>query len=91
MPATAAPRWKPVNLPALPPELLEPIRGHFRVSDGMLDILVAKVMLQGSCIVAIVGELIATGVTQHVRVDAEWHLGSLTKPVDEPVEADRAD
>ena len=77
----------PPHLPALPPEILEPIRGHFRVSDGMLDILVAKVMLQRASIVAIVGELIAAGVTQHVRMDAKRHFGGLTEALNEPMEA----
>jgi hypothetical protein len=54
----------------------------------MLDVLVAKVMLQRPGVVAIVGELIAAGVTQHVRMDAKWHLGGLSKTLDKPMEAD---
>jgi hypothetical protein len=54
-------------------------------------VLMAEVVLLGSGVVAVVGELITAGMTQHVRVDAEWHLGGLTEPLDEPVEANRAD
>jgi hypothetical protein len=57
----------------------------------MLDILVAKVMLQRAGIVPIVGELIAAGVTQHVRMNAKWHFGGLSETLDKPMEADWAD
>jgi hypothetical protein len=41
--------------------------------------------------VAIVGELEPAGMAEHVWVDREWHLGGLAEPLDEAVEADRAD
>jgi len=40
---------------------------------------------------AIIGQLEATGVAQHVRVDREWHLGGLPEALDKPVETDGAD
>src|SRR6516225_10082084 len=40
---------------------------------------------------AILGQLEATGVAQHVRVDREWHLGGLPEALDKPVETDGAD
>jgi hypothetical protein len=36
-------------------------------------VLVPEVALQGSHIVAIVGELEPTGMAKHVGVDREWH------------------
>ena len=36
---------------------------------------------------AIIGQLEATGVAQHVRVDREWHLGGLPEALDEPMES----
>src|SRR5262249_26957920 len=42
-------------------------------------------MLQGPCVVAVVGELEPTGVAKHVGVDGKWHLGGLANGLDEPV------
>jgi hypothetical protein len=44
------------------PERLKTIRRHFRVPDGMSNILVPKVMLQGPGVVTLIGELVATGM-----------------------------
>src|SRR5215831_13672564 len=57
----------------------------------MLDVPVAEVVLQRPCVVAIVGELEATGMAKHVWVDRERHLGSLADALDEAVEANRTD
>src|SRR5262249_14568869 len=65
--------------------------GHLGVPERVLNVLVPEVVLQGSRIVAIVGELEATGVAKHVWVDREWHLGGLPEALNEPVEADGAD
>src|SRR4051794_1109880 len=53
------------------PEILEPLRGQLSVPCGVLDVAVAEPLLNGSRVVSIVGELEATGVAQHVRVDRE--------------------
>ena len=47
----------------LAPEILKPHRTQFGVSHRVLDILVAEVVLQGSGIVAVIGELVAAGNT----------------------------
>jgi len=52
---------------------------------------VPEVVLQSPCVVAIIGELEATSVPKHVRVDREWHLGGLADALDEAVETDGAD
>jgi hypothetical protein len=33
------------------------------------------------------GKLVSAGVPEHVRVNANWHLGGLTEALDEPVKA----
>src|SRR6516162_8794055 len=76
---------------SVPPKVFEPVGCHFGVPDRVLDVLVAKVVLQGPRVVAIVGELEPAGMAKHVRVDREWHLGSLTEALDQPVETDGAD
>ena len=53
------------------PETLEPVHRELRVAHRILDILVPHVELDGSRIVAVVGKLVAAGMPQHVRVDAE--------------------
>jgi hypothetical protein len=43
----------------------------------VLDVLVPEVVLQGSRVVAIIGQLEPAGMAKHVRVDRQWHLGGL--------------
>src|SRR6516225_4206574 len=76
---------------SVPPKVLEPVGCHVGVPDRVLNVLVAEVVLQGARVVAIVGELEPAGMPKHVRVDREWHLGSLTEALDKPVETDGAD
>jgi len=52
---------------SVPPKLLESVGRHFGVSDGVLNVLVSKVALQGPGVVAIVGELEPTGVAMQQR------------------------
>jgi hypothetical protein len=44
------------------PKVLEPVGCHVGVPDGVLNVLVAEIVLQGSRVVAIVGQLEPTGV-----------------------------
>src|SRR5947209_4911368 len=59
------------------PNLVEPVGRHRRVNDRVADIPVPEKMLQAPRIEALIGERIAGGVPQHVRVDLErrqpWH------------------
>ena len=64
---------------------------HVGVPNGVLNVLVPEVVLQGTRVVAIVGQLEPAGMAEHVRVDREWHLGSLTEALDKPVETDGTD
>jgi hypothetical protein len=62
------PRMPPV---LVLPEILEPIRRHFGVTDRVHDIFMAHVVLEGSSVMPIIGELIAGRMAQHVRMDGE--------------------
>jgi len=54
------------------PEILELIGRHLGVSNRVHDIFVAHVMLEGSGVMPVVGQLISGGVAKHVGVDREW-------------------
>jgi hypothetical protein len=47
---------------------------------------VPEVGRHGARILALIGEFVAAGVTQHLRVDAELHVGGFTKPGEHPTE-----
>jgi len=53
----------------------------------VLNVLVAQIVLQGASIVAVIGQLEAAGMTQHVRMDGERYLGGFAEPYHEMVEA----
>ena len=53
------------------PEILESLCGQLSVPRRVLDIAMAEPLLNGSRVVAIMGELEAAGVAQHVREDGE--------------------
>jgi len=76
---------------SVPPKLLESVGRHFGVSDGVLDVLVAEVVLQGPRVVTIIGEFEPAGMAKHVRVDREWHLGDLPEALDELIGPPRSD
>ena len=50
-----------------------------------------EAVLQAMRVVTIIGQLKPAGMAKHVRVDREWHLGSLTEALDKTVETDGAD
>ena len=59
---------------SIPPEVLEPIRGHLGIPDGMHDVLVPEVVLQRARVVPVIRELVPAGVAEHVWMDREWDL-----------------
>src|SRR5262249_6863420 len=75
----------------IPPKVLEPVGRQFGVPDGVLNVLVPEVVLQGARVVTIVGEFEPAGMAKHVWVDREWHLGGLPDTLDEAVETDGTD
>ena len=62
------------------PKSIEPIRRQFRIADGMLNIPVSHVMLDGPSVVSVIGQLEATPMTKHVRMDREGDTGLLSSP-----------
>src|SRR6516165_8892675 len=81
----------PAPSSSVPPKVLKSVGRHFGVSDGVLNVLVPEVVLQGARVVAIVGQLKPAGMAKHVWVDRQWHLGGLPDTLDEAMEADGAD
>ena len=62
------------------PETFEPVRRQFRVPGRVLDIAMPEVMLDGSGILAIVGEFVACRMAQHMWVDGKRNAGALAGP-----------
>ena len=62
-----------------PPEVAEAVRRKLRIAHGVLDILVAKVVLQGTSIMPIVGEFVAAGVPEHVRSNFQMPRSSRSR------------
>ena len=58
------------------PEGSEAVGGELGVPGRVLDVAVPKPVLDGAGVVAVIGELEAAGVPQHVRVDGEGELGA---------------
>jgi hypothetical protein len=52
---------------------------------------VAEIVLERAGVVAVVGELEAAGMAQHVRMDGKRQLGGLAEPCHKMMEAHRAD
>ena len=61
---------------SVPPKILESVGRQVGVSDGVLNVLVPEVMLQGARIVTIIGQLEPTGMAKHVRVDGNGILAA---------------
>ena len=59
------------------PEVFEPVRSQFCVARRVLDVAVSQIMLNGSCILSVIGELVAGSVAQHMWVDGERQSGLL--------------
>src|SRR5262245_55770979 len=75
---------------SLVPKVFEPVGRQLGIAHGVLDVLVAEIVLQGSGVVPVVGKLIAARMPQHVRVQGERHPCGLAEPLDEMVKADGA-
>ncbi len=64
------------------PQPLKPVRRKLRVSYGMLDLPMSKIVLDGARVGAFVGEIVAGRVAQHMRVDRELEACNLTCALD---------
>jgi hypothetical protein len=56
-------------------KLTKSLGRKFRVPDGVLDIAVPEIMLDGASILAVVGELKPTGMPHHMRVHRKGEGG----------------
>jgi hypothetical protein len=56
------------------PKAIEPARGQLGVPDGVLNVPMPEVMLQGAGVLPLICEFEAAGVAQHVRVNRERQL-----------------
>ena len=54
------------------PEPLKPIRRQRCIASGGLQVAMAEVVGQRTCVVTIIGEFVARAVPQHVRMNREW-------------------
>ena len=61
----------------LPPQLFKPRRVGGGVADGVLDVAVAEVVLDQPGVRALVGQGVAAGVAQHVRIGGQGQPGPL--------------
>ena len=66
----------------LPPQLLEPRRVGGGVAHRVLDVAVAEVVLDQPGVRALVGQGVAAGVAQHVRVGGQRQPGPLAALTD---------
>src|SRR6476660_9305107 len=66
-----------------PPQVLEPPRRQLGVAHGGLDAAVTQVSLQRAGIRSLVCQLVAAGVSQHVRMNLEGYLGFNASPFDQ--------
>jgi hypothetical protein len=64
----------------IPPKILEPVRGKLGVSHRVLDIAMTQEVLEGASIMTVVGQLVPTTMTEHVRVNGKSDSGILTGP-----------
>src|SRR4051794_16955209 len=62
-PASNISRILPATL--ISPEVLEPIGRKLGVSDGVLDVLMAEVVLQAASVHALVRQLVPAGMSEH--------------------------
>ena len=66
----------------LAPEIPEPMRRKLGVAHRVLNVLVAEIGLQRTCVVASIGERITTRMPQHVRVHRERHVRPRSDPAE---------
>jgi hypothetical protein len=62
---------------SIPEKFLEPLRRQSGIAGGVLNIAVPEIGLDGARVMAIIGELVAAGVPEHVsmRIDAQISSG----------------
>ena len=56
---------------SVPPEILEPVRRQVRVACGVLNIPMPEVLLYRPGVLPVVGQFVASRMTEHMRVDGK--------------------
>src|SRR5687767_14476818 len=74
------------NRRLVPPEIIEPIRRKLCVSNGVLDVAVAKIGLNSARIEPFIGEIEPAGMPQHVRMHLKCKLSVFPNATDDPLE-----
>ena len=82
-PLRDARRWRCAGRGLVPPEGLKPVGCELRIPHRVLNVSMAEVVLNRPGVVSLVGELEATGVAQHVRVNGEAKLGLVASASDD--------
>ena len=62
------------------PEISKPLGRKFAISNRMLDVLVAEIVLQRASIHTLIGQLKSGRMPQHVGMDWKRHFGGWSKP-----------
>ena len=75
----ARPRWPRLASLLILPEIFEPIGRQRRIAHCGCNAAVAKVVPDSPRVLAIVGQLVAAAVPQHVRVDEEREASGLAR------------
>ena len=71
-----------MDSPLIPPELLEPVRRQLGVANGVLDVPMPHVVLNGSGIMPLPRQVEPGRMAQHMRMDWESNVGQLPSPSD---------
>jgi hypothetical protein len=79
------------TLPSVPPEVLEPVRRQGRADRSAGDRSMAEPSLDCPSVVPLVGEGVATGVAEHVRVRLQFEARRSSHPLDHPGKAGRGE
>jgi hypothetical protein len=74
--------WRRFRPRLIPKKLLKPLRRQGRAARCVLNIAIPEVRLDRAQVVAIVGELVATGMAQHVGADVDAQIGRGDRPPD---------
>jgi hypothetical protein len=84
-------RYPPLSPKAasIPKEFLKPLRRQSGIARRILNIAMPEIGLDRPRVVAIVGELIATGMAQHVGVRLDAQVGRVGCTLDHAGEARR--
>lgn len=68
------------------PKPLKPLGIELCIQHSVLDVLMPQIRLDGARVLTLGGELVATGVAEHVRMAGEFKAGELASSGDDVVD-----